>query len=140
MTRDEVRSRFDAYIAAFNRADYAAFADYYAADVELVIGSGQVLRGRQAIVEFYRGVKANTQRAIVVIQAIADERGLAAELESEFLALADVPDFPSGPLRKGDRLHIRSFVFYDIHDGKFRRIRAATFQRELRPADIRSDT
>jgi ketosteroid isomerase-like protein len=134
MNHDEARIWFGAYIAAFNRCDCAAYSDYYTDDVQLVIGSGKVLQGRQAIVDFYRGVNATTQRTIAVIQLIADEHGLAAELESEFLATQDAADFPSGPLRKGDRLHIRSFAFYELRGGKFSRIRAATFHRELRPA------
>jgi uncharacterized protein (TIGR02246 family) len=134
MNHDAARIWFDAYIAAFNRRDCAAYSDYYTDDVELVIGSGKVLRGRQAIVDFYRSVNTTTQRTIAVIRMIADEHGLAAELESEFLATQDAPDFPSGPLRQGDRLHIRSFAFYELRGGKFSRIRAATFHRELRPA------
>lgn len=134
MNRDEARIWFGAYIAAFNRCDSAAYSDYYTDDVQLVIGSGKLLQGRQAIVDFYRGVNATTQRAIAVIQLIADEHGLAAELESEFLATQDAADFPSGPLRQGDRLHIRSFAFYELRGRKFSRIRATTFHREFRPA------
>jgi hypothetical protein len=54
---------------------------------------------------------------------------IAAEFESEFLALEDAPDFTSGPLAKGDRLYINSFAFYELSGGKFVRIRAAVFKR-----------
>ena len=110
------------------------FTDHYTEDIELVIASGKVLRGRQSIADFYRGVNAGTRRSINVIQVFGDDQNLAAELESEFLATTDVADFPSGPLRRGDRLYVRSFALYDLRGNKFCRIRAASFRRELRTA------
>jgi hypothetical protein len=127
--------RFRAYIDAFNRGDYAAFADRYTADIELTIASGRTIEGRGAVIDFYRQVNAATTRTIRVIKAFADEYGLAAELESEFLALADAPDFASRPLNRGDRLYIRSFALYDLSGERYRRIRAAALSREHRPAD-----
>ena len=127
-------ARFHAYIAAFNRQDYAVLAGHYAADVELVIGNGTRLAGPQAIVDFYRGVNEATTRRIEIVQAFADGDRLAAELRSEFLALRDAPHFTSGPMARGDRLLINSFAFYDLREGRYARIRAAVFRREWRRA------
>ena len=60
------RERFQAYIDAFNRSDYSNFGDYYAEDVVLVIAGKRELRGRQAIFDFYKVVKAQTTRTIQV--------------------------------------------------------------------------
>ena len=125
---------FVAYMDAFNRSDYAAFGDYYADDVVLVIAGARELRGKQAIFDFYKGVKSQTQRVIKVLQVFCDGDGLAAELESEFLALEDVPDFQSGPLKAGDRMYINTFVLYELEGGRYSRIRSAVFRREFRPA------
>ena len=123
--------RFRAYIAAFNRQDYATLTAFYAEDVVLVIGNGTELRGKQAITDFYGQVNTQTTRQIKVLDAFVDGPLLAAELESEFLAIQDAPDFTSGPMAKGDRLYINSFAFYDIGaGGLFTRIRAAVFRRE----------
>jgi len=120
---------FAAYIDAFNRDDYAAFGDYYAEDVILVIAGKQELRGRQAIFDYYRRVKAQTRRTIDIVQSFHDSDGLAAELQSEFLAFADAPDFLAGPLRAGDRMRINTFVLYELSGGRYSRIRSATFRR-----------
>jgi hypothetical protein len=126
-------ARFHAYMAAFNRQDYAALVDYYDPDVDLVIGNGTELRGRQAIVDFYRRVNGATTRTIEIVDAFSDGATLAAELQSEFLALRDAPDFSSGPMARGDRLHLNSFAFYDLgHDRRYVRVRAAVFRREWR--------
>jgi len=124
---------FAAYIDAFNRDDYAAFGDRYTEDVVLVVAGVRELRGRQAIFDFYRDVKAKTRRTIRIVQAFGEGDGLAAELQSEFLALEDSPDFPTGPLRAGDRMRINTFVLYDLAGGRYSRIRSATFRRELIP-------
>ena len=120
------------YMDAFNRGDYDALMDFYCEDVVLVNAGGTKLESRAAIIDFYKGVKAKTRRTIRILEAFASGDRLAAELESEFLAVEDYPEFPSGPMRKGDRLYINSFVIYELRDGRYARIRSAPFQREWR--------
>ena len=127
-------ARFRAYMQAFNASDWKALRDYYAPDVRLVIGNGTELNGRDAILAFYGKVKRQTRRTIEVVQCFADGQTLAAEIESEFLAIEDAPDFAVRPMAKGDRYYLNSFVFYDFEGEHYTRIRAATFRREFRPA------
>jgi len=127
-------ARFRAYMQAFNASDWDALREYYAPDVRLVIGNGTVLEGGDAILSFYRKVKRETHRTIEIVQCFADGQTLAAELESEFLAIEDAPDFAVRPMDKGDRYYLNSFVFYDFEGEHYTRIRAATFRSEFRPA------
>lgn len=131
MTDEERLAR---YISAFNDSDYATLCDFYCDDVRLVIGNGKELVGKQAIVDFYRGVKAKTRRTITILQSFSNGETIAAEFESEFLALQDAPDFTSGPMAALDRLYINSFALYDLREGRFARIRAAVFRRIWRRA------
>lgn len=121
--------RFATYIDAFNRDDYSSFGDYYAEDVVLVIAGKTELRGRQAIFDFYKKVKAQTRRTIQINKVITAPNHLAAELQSEFLALEDLPNFSAGAMKKGGRIFINTFVFYNLRDGKFARIRSAEFRK-----------
>lgn len=130
MTAEE---RFRAYMAAFNASDWAALRGYYAPAIRLVIGNGTELVGREAIVDFYAQVKRQTRRTIQIVQCFAEGDTLAAELESEFLAIEDAPDFAVRPMAKGDRYYINSFVLYDSEGDQYTRIRAAVFRREFRP-------
>jgi hypothetical protein len=123
------RERFMAYIDAFNRDDYSGFGNYYAEDVVLVIAGNRELHGRQTIFDFYKVVKSQTQRTIQVNKFIGTANRIAVELESEFLALEDLPDFTAGPMKKGGRIFINTFVIYDLADGKFSRIRSAEFRK-----------
>ncbi len=122
-----------AYFVAFNAHDYTRLVDFYAPDVELIIGNGTVMRGRQAIVDFYSAVNDATTRQIELLQAWSDGDAIAAEIQSEFLALRDAPDFASGPMQRGDRLYLNSFAIYNFGpDHRFTRVRAAVFRREWR--------
>jgi ketosteroid isomerase-like protein len=124
---------FAAYIDAFNRDDYSGFGDYYHADVVLVIAGKTELRGRQAIFDFYHRVKSQTRRTIHIEKVITAPNRLCAELQSEFLALEDLPEFTAGPMKKGGRIFIHTFVIYELRDGKFWRIRSAELRKIARP-------
>ena len=125
--------QFSSYIDAFNRDDVAAYGDYYAPDVVLVLAGKTELRGRQAIFDFYKSVKSQTRRTIRVNKFVAAPGHIAVELESEFLALQDLPEFTAGPMLRGGRIFINTFVLYDLCDGKFSRIRSALFHKIVKP-------
>ena len=120
---------FATYIDAFNRDDVATFGEFYAPDVTLVIAGKHELVGRQSIIEFYKLVKAQTPRTIQVNRVISTPEAVAAELQSEFTALQDLPEFIGGPMKKGDRLFINTVVLYDVRDGRFNRIRSAELRK-----------
>ncbi len=122
------REHFQAYIDAFNRND-PAYGDYYDEDVVLVIAGKTELRGPRAIHDFYTRVKSETRRTIQVNRYLSTPERIAVELQSEFLALQDVPDFTAGAMKKGDRIFINTFVLYELKNGRFARIRSAVFRK-----------
>ncbi len=123
---------FAAYMDAFNNDDYASFGDHYTEDVKLVIAGDRALSGRQAIFDFYKTVKSQTRRTIQINRLITTPGLFAAELQSEFLALEDLPNFVAGPMKKGGRIFINTFVIYELKGGKFWRIRSAEYRKENR--------
>ncbi len=125
--------RFAEYIHAFNRGDYAAFGDFYDENVVLDIAGKRELRGRDAIFEFYRSVRSQTRRTIEIVNVLSAGNRVAAELQSEFLALGDLPHFTAGPMKAGERIFINTVVLYELRDGRFARIRSAEL-RKLRRA------
>lgn len=130
-TPDEPMSaqRFAEYIRAFNRGDYAAFGDYYDENVVLDIAGKRVLRGRDAIFDFYRAVRSQTRRTIEIVNVLSAGNQIAAELQSEFLALEDLPDFTAGAMRKGERIFINTIAMYELRAGRFTRIRSAELRK-----------
>jgi ketosteroid isomerase-like protein len=120
---------FSAYMDAFNRGEYDKFSSYYDPEVVLTIAGRTELRGPQAICDFYAQVKSQTRRTIQIRNFVSSPGRIAVELESEFLALQDLPDFTAGPMKKGDRLAVHTLVLYELQDGRFRRIRSASLRR-----------
>lgn len=122
------KNQFRDYIDCFNRDDFPGFSRYYTDDVVLELPR-KTLHGPQAIVDFYREVKARIRETLQINQVVADEEGLAAEVATEFHALEDWPEFIVGPIRKGESINIVSFVMYRIRDGKFAHIKSARLRR-----------
>jgi len=119
MTKDDMR----VYLDAFNQKDFEGFGRFYADDVRLDVGRF-VRLGRQAILDFYRDVARTCDERLTLKRIVMDEEGVAIELDTEFKALADHPDFIAGPLTPGQSIFITSFIFYTIRDGRFADIKA----------------
>lgn len=119
------------YIAAFNRGDTAAYAEFYAQDVMLSNGGGQVLQGRDAIVEFYAGVRQRLDRTIAIDAIVAGDDAMVAQLRSDFTARQDGIELGGEQLDRGDRMLLRSMVLYELEGGKFQAIRAVSLERRF---------
>ena len=51
----------------------------------------------------------------------------AIEIESEFEARVDLPDFHGNAHKKGDKIKVRFAAFYDTRDDQFCHIRLYSF-------------
>ncbi len=116
------------YIAAFNRNDFEGFGRYYADDVIFEGRAGQ-FRKRTDVVDFYRKVKSRIRETLVIHDLILGEQDIVVDMETQLHALDDWLDFPTGPIRKGQTIRSQNFIWYDVLDGKFVRIRSAHYRK-----------
>jgi len=123
-----LRPWFEAYLAAFNRADFPAFGAFYSDDIDFH-GQAAQLVGREAVLAFYDKVRSYLHERVELIGFVGAPDGsrIAAELHTTLVALRDWPDMPTGAMRAGDTRMRVSFAMYDIADGCFTRIRTARF-------------
>jgi hypothetical protein len=119
---------FEAYLAAFNRADEAGFGAYYADDVQF-FGQAAQVTGRQAVLDFYRNVRKYLHERVDLLTFVGDpaQTHMLAVLRTSLVAHTDWPDMPTGALKAGDTRESVNFVMYDISDGRFTRVRSARF-------------
>ncbi len=117
------KQEFTEYTQAFSRCDYEAYSRFYAEDVVLELGSVGEIKGRQGIVDFYKAMNRAVREKLTVLQVIADEGGLAADLLMEFHAFADAPDFPVAPMKQGEVIKGGVIALYTLTNGKVSRIR-----------------
>ena len=119
---------FRSYIAAFNRSDFPGFSKYYADNVEFE-GRGGHFKSRVEVLAFYREVKSRMRETITINDLVVGETDITADLVTELVAYRDWPEFPTGPVKKGEVIMSENFIWYEIKDGKFMHIRSAGYRR-----------
>lgn len=117
---------FRNYIAAFNRNDFEGFGRFYAADVIFEGRAGKFSK-RADVLSFYRDVKSRVRETLTLQDLVIGTDDIVADLETELYALEDWPSFPTGPLRKGQTIRSRNFIWYDVRDRQFVRVRSAHY-------------
>ena len=127
-----IRTWFEDYLSAFNRADFPGFGRYYA---ETVVFHGQAAHvvGRQAVLDFYRTVRNYLDERVDLLTFVPapDGSAIVAELRTVLVAERDWPDMPTGPMYAGDRRESVNIAFYEIAGGCFERIRTARLWPQL---------
>jgi hypothetical protein len=116
------------YIDCFNRNDFDGFGRFYADDVMFELGQKKRIIGREAIVDFYRGVKSKVRETLEIVSSVTSDHAVAAYVRTEFYGLEDWPDFIAGRLMKGESINIESVCYYFLKDGKFTHIMGARFK------------
>ena len=119
--------RYAAYLTLFNAAD-PNYADYYDPDIvfyhDPMFG---VLRGREAILAFYRKLRGQLDEHVTARTVVIDHEKqiIAAELSTKLVAKVDGIAMPSGFLNKGDMIISEGTVYYAIKDGRIAEIRSS---------------
>jgi len=119
---------FERYINAFNENQFDVFSGFYADDVDFQLGERKHIVGREAIADFYRGVKAHFEEKLTILDLVLAEDGACLHVHTRFETIKDWPDFDMWPTRKGDVREIESIILYKIADGKFTHIKSARFK------------
>lgn len=119
--------RFADYMAAFNRYDdEALIRDFWTEDCVMGSGSGE-RRGHKEMLEFlawaHDGI-LETMRPQKVVEA--GDR-IFAEIDMDFTATRDRPDFLFGPLKTGETVTVKFFANYVTRDGKVARLDTSTW-------------
>jgi len=122
------REEFLEYVALFNAND-PKFIRFYHDDVVFEL-PGTIIKGAEAIREFYGPVKAHVHEKVEVTQFISDATGIAAELPTEFRVYKDWENgYFQRPLKVGEVMRTISFGMYEVKDRKFKRIRATRYKQ-----------
>ena len=123
------REEFLEYVTLFNAND-PRFIRFYHDEVVFELNSTTVIKGPQAIREFYGPVKAHIHETVEVAAFVSDATGIAAELPTEFRVYKGWENgFFQRPLKAGEVMRTISFGFYEVKDRKFRHIRAVRYKQ-----------
>jgi hypothetical protein len=124
MTEDDFRR----YVAAFNGNDFEGFGKFYANDVVFELGAMKRIDGREAILDFYREVKAHIVEVVEPLEVIVTPTRIAMYCRTTFDTFKDWPDFEIWPTKAGDRRVVETIAFYEVENDRFTHIRGARFK------------
>jgi hypothetical protein len=126
---------FQRYITAFNSGDDAHLVEEWFTEDCIFQSGPRLLKGRGELLQFlnwaHEGIR-EIIRAQTVLQG--EHRGddhLFAEIDMDFHAIRDRPDFLFGALRCGEFLTVKFFVLYRLRDGKVAHLKAARWPPNL---------
>jgi hypothetical protein len=123
--------RYDDYIAAFNAGDDAALArDFFTPDCIFQTGTRRMV-GHGQLLEFLRWAHDGVREIIRAKLVLEREDAIFAEIDMDFHASRDRPDFPFKPLQAGETTTVKFFAVYRLRDGKVAELRTANWPAEV---------
>lgn len=119
--------RFADYFDAFNRCDDAALVrDFWTEDC-VMDSAGRTVRGQAELLAFLTWAHDGIQEIMRPQHVMEQGDRIFAEIDMDFRATRDRPDFVFGPLKKGEYLTVKFFAFYRTVGGKVAHLKTMTW-------------
>ena len=101
---------YDEYVALFNTGDDAALVERFFCD-DLVFSSGaRAYQGKQELLKFLAWAHDGVREVIRPQTVLRDQEVIFAEVDMDFHATMERPEFPFGHLHPGDLVTVKFFV------------------------------
>jgi hypothetical protein len=118
---------YSKYIEAFNSGDDAALVrNFFHEDVLFQSGT-RVMRGADELLKFLNWAHDGIREIIRAQAVVRDANHLFAEIDMDFHATRDKPDFVFGALKKGEFTTVKFLVVYYLREGKVAQLKASTW-------------
>ena len=118
--------RFADYMAAFNREDDAALIrDFWTEDCVMESGGRAVYRGQAELLAFLNQLHDGIRETMRIQALIEGENRIFAEIDMDFTATRDRPDFLFTPLKAGETATVKVFAHYRTEGGKVAHLKTA---------------
>jgi hypothetical protein len=131
---------YSEYVAAFNTGDDALLVQrFFTEDCVFQSGERRYV-GRAALLDFLNWAHDGIREIIRPQLILRDEGHIFAEIDMDFRATRDRPDFLFGALKKGEFLTVKFFVVYYLRDGKVAELKASSWPTNVgvtKPATVR---
>ncbi len=115
----------DEYVAAFNTGDDAAVVNAYYTEDTVIEGPDRTMHGRQTWIDLLQFVHKGIHEKLTPLAVARTGNVLMSEMQVEFTATEDRPDFMHGPLLKGQSVQLRFFASYRLHNEQIARLALA---------------
>jgi hypothetical protein len=118
---------FNRYIEVFNSGDDDALSDDWFTDDIVYVGGNRKIEGKEAWRSFLKSAHFGVREIFRPQNLFQKENEFFCEIDMDFHATKPRPDFPLQPLFPGDMMTVKFFVLYKVRDGKFCRLKSATW-------------
>jgi len=119
------------YVDLFNSGNDEALVKTYFTEDTVFSGGSRAFHGAGELLKFLHWAHDGI-REILRPQVVAqNDNHILAEIDIDFHALVDKPDFQFKPLKKGEMTTVKFFVVYYLKDGKVCHLKASTWPVEV---------
>src|SRR5262245_10137294 len=118
---------YDDYIALFNTGDDAALIERFFDDDLVFSGGARDYRGKAALKSFLDWAHDGVREVMRPQTVLQNGDVLFADIDMDFHASKERPEFPFGHLRPGDRVTVKFFVTYRLRGDKVIELKAMTW-------------
>jgi len=115
----------DSYVTAFNAGDDEAVVNAFFTEDMVLDGPDRTLHGRQAWIDLLKFMHHGIREKLTPLAVAQNGDVLLAEMQVDFTAMQDRPDFMYGPLRQGDTMQLRFFASYRLRGDLIARLALA---------------
>ncbi len=118
---------YDEYAAVFNTGDDAALVARYFDDDIVFSGGTRDYRGKAQLKAFLDWAHDGVREVMRPRNVLQQGDQLFAEVDMDFHASKERPEFPFGHLRAGDLVTVKFFVTYRLRGGKIVELKSMTW-------------
>jgi ketosteroid isomerase-like protein len=121
---------YDDYIALFNTGDDEALVRTFFDDDVVFSGGSRDYQGKQALLDFLAWAHDGVREVIRAQNVLQRDDMIFAEIDMDFHASKERPDFPFGHLYPGDLVTVKFFVTYKLHNDRVVELKSMTWPPE----------
>ena len=118
---------YDDYVALFNTGDDAALVERFFADDVVFSGGTRDYRGKAALKSFLDWAHDGVREVIRLQNILRREDLIFVEVDMDFHATRERPDFPFGHLHPGDLVTVKFFVTYRLNGDRIVELKSMTW-------------
>lgn len=123
---------FNKYIETFNSGDDRAMLDgFWEDDLEVWSGRGDeaslLASGKEGFLKFLDFAHDGVRELMRVQVLIQNENNIFAEIDMDFIASKDRPDYPFGDIKSGDFFTVKMFCLYFLRGDKVTKLKMASW-------------
>lgn len=131
---------FYKYIETFNSGDDRKMLDmFWVDDLQIYSARGNSYglqaKSKEEFLKFLKGVHDGVREIIRVQTLVQNEDNLFAEIDMDFHALKDRPDYPFGNLKTGDIITVKMFALYFLRGDKIAMLKLASWPTNVGVTD-----